>query len=92
MISPASVTLLVAAATSPAEEERVRELLAGLDLARLDFDGYRRAGVHLRTYRDSHGIDFADAVIAATAEQHGLALATLNLTRFPMFPDLRLPY
>jgi predicted nucleic acid-binding protein len=51
-----------------------------------------RAGAFLRHYRMSHGIDIPDAVIAATAEHHGLRLATLNVRHFPMFPKLKRAY
>lgn len=50
------------------------------------------AGMHLRHYRASHGTDLADALIAATAEHHGLELATLNVKHFPMFRKLRPAY
>ena len=40
----------------------------------------------------SHGIDIPDAIIAATAEHHGLRLATLNVKHFPMFPKLKRAY
>ncbi|CAN5309308.1 type II toxin-antitoxin system VapC family toxin [soil metagenome] len=53
----------------------------------------RRAGEHLRTYGRSHsGIDLVDYAVAATAELHGAALATLNVKHFPMFPDLTAPW
>jgi predicted nucleic acid-binding protein len=53
----------------------------------------RRAGELLRTYRRSHpGIDLVDYAVAATAEQHGGRLATLNVKHFPMFEGLKPPY
>lgn len=52
----------------------------------------QRAGVFARLYRASHGIDIPDALIAATAEQHKLPLATLNVKHFPMFPKLKRAY
>lgn len=52
----------------------------------------RAAGALVRTYRRSHpGVDMADYLIAATAETAGLALVTLNIKHFPMFPDLVAP-
>ncbi len=53
---------------------------------------FQRAGAFLRHYRASHGVDVADALVAATAEHHGLKLATLNVKRFPMFKGLRAAY
>lgn len=53
----------------------------------------RRAGDLGRRWRSSHpGIGVADLAIAATAEQMGAGLATLNLRHFPMFKNLRAPY
>ena len=51
-----------------------------------------RAGVFVRLYGGSHSIDDPDAIIAATAEHHGLRLATLNVKHFPMFPKLKRAY
>ncbi len=42
----------------------------------------------------SHGVGFLDCVIAATASENGLCLATLNLKHFAPFPNLQVerPY
>jgi predicted nucleic acid-binding protein len=52
----------------------------------------RRAGVFVRLYRASHNVEVPDAIIAATAEHHGLKLATLNVRHFPMFRKLKPAY
>lgn len=53
----------------------------------------RAAGEFGRRLRTSHtGIGVADLIIAATAEQLGLPLATTNVKHFPMFRGLRAPY
>jgi predicted nucleic acid-binding protein len=53
----------------------------------------RRAGRQLRQFRRSHpGIDLADYLIAATAEEEGASLVTLNVKHFPMFSGLRPPW
>jgi predicted nucleic acid-binding protein len=52
-----------------------------------------RAGELRWQYHRSHGaIGLVDYVIAATAQIHGLELATLNTTHFPMFDDLKPPF
>lgn len=52
-----------------------------------------RAGELRRQYRRSHtGIGLVDYLIAATAQVHGLQLATLNTKHFPMFDDLKPPF
>jgi predicted nucleic acid-binding protein len=69
-----------------------------LDVERLvralpvDRDIAVRAGAFVRHYGPSHSLDVPDAIIAATAEQHGLRLATLNVKHFPMFPKLKRAY
>ena len=66
-------------------ERLVRPLVVDRDIA-------VRAGVFVRHYRPSHSVEISDAIIAATAEQHGLRLATLNVKHFPMFPKLKRAY
>jgi predicted nucleic acid-binding protein len=51
-----------------------------------------RAGQFLRHHTASDGTDDFDAVIAATADHHGLRLATLNVKPFPMFAALNAAY
>lgn len=53
----------------------------------------RGAGEVGRTWRRTHpGIGLADLVIAATAHELGLSLATANVKHFPMFEGLHPPY
>jgi hypothetical protein len=49
----------------------------------------RRAGVYLSRYARSHGVEIADALIAAAASTAGLHLWTRNRRHYPM-DDLRL--
>ena len=59
----------------------------------LDEPTARRAGELNRRWRASHrGLATADLVIAATALENGLDLATLNVRHFPMFEGLAPPY
>lgn len=68
-------------------------LFRALDWAILDEVIAQRAGELGRTYRRSHpGLSSVDLVIAATAQETGLPLATLNLKHFPMFKGLERPY
>ncbi len=48
----------------------------------------RRAGVYLSRYARSHGVEIADALVAAAAASTGLRLWTLNRRHYPM-GDLR---
>ena len=48
------------------------------------YRGYWRAGIYLRQFHRSHGLDIGDALIAATAAVHGCALWTRNHKHYPM--------
>jgi len=76
-----------------AERVPTERLFAALRWVGVDETIARRAGGIGRTWRRSHqGMATADLIIAATAEELGLELATLNIKHFPMFRDLRPPY
>jgi len=48
----------------------------------------RRAGAYLARYGRSHGVELADALVAAAAATSGLWLWTLNRKHYPM-PDVK---
>ena len=91
-LSVVSVAELYAGARGSRDERNIANLLNSARLLPVTEDIARRAGEWLRHYRGSHGVDDFDALIAATAEHHGLPLATLNLKHFPMFPKLKPAY
>jgi predicted nucleic acid-binding protein len=75
------------------EHRDVSQLFDGLLLLPVTDAVARRAGQQLRRFRRSHpGIDLADYLIAATAEEEGASLVTLNVKHFPMFSGLRPPW
>ena len=43
-----------------------------------------KAGHYRRTFGRSHGVEIADALIAAAAHIHGLTLCSRNLRHYPM--------
>ena len=49
-------------------------------------------GLHRRDFGPSHGTGLGDALIAATASHHGLALVTRNRKHFPMLESIHVPY
>ena len=75
-------------------DRRMTERLLGtFGWLALDEPIARRAGELGRRWRASHGgLATADLVIAATALEHGLDLATLDVRHFPMFEGLEPPY
>ena len=76
-----------------AERREVNRLLSRLAVHPISVPIAHRAGAFMRAYRASHtGIGLGDYLIAATAEAHGLPLATLNVRHFPMFEGLQAPF
>ena len=91
-VCPVSTLELYAGARAQREERRINAMLATFERVGIDDVVFQHAGSLLRHYRSSHALDIPDALIAATAEQHGLALATLNDEHFPMFKQLKAAY
>lgn len=76
-----------------AERGSTERLFRSLRWASVDEAIARRAGEMGRTYRRSHaGVGTSDLIIAATSEELGLPVATLNVKHFPMIAGLRAPY
>jgi predicted nucleic acid-binding protein len=75
------------------ERRATERLLGTLRWVAVDEPIARRAGELGRRYRRSHqGLATADLIIAATVEELGLELATLNVRHFPMIAGLIPPY
>jgi hypothetical protein len=91
-ISAISVLELYAGARSQRDERDVIAVRRQLTCLPIGEEIGERAGAIMRHFHRSHAIDIPDAIIAATAEHHGLDLATLNLKHFPMFPRLKPAY
>jgi predicted nucleic acid-binding protein len=75
------------------ERSVTERLLGSLRWVALDEPIARRAGELGRRWRRSHpGIATADLVVAATAQELGARLDTINIRHFPMFSSLQPPY
>lgn len=80
----------ILAGMRPHEKKRTLELLDSLENIPVDEAIADRAGRLICQYaRQGVRLSFADAFIAATALEHDLTLATINLKHFPM-PELRI--
>jgi predicted nucleic acid-binding protein len=91
-ISVVSVQELYSGAHSAGEEAQIEMFLGTPRILPVTIAIARSAGLFMRHYAPSHGLDDLDAIIAATAEHHGLDLATLNVKHFPMFRRLKRAY
>ncbi len=68
-----------------AEEESILErFLAGFERIEVTDQIARSAGIYLNKYRKSHGVNMADAIIAASAKHTFARLHTLNTKHYPM--------
>jgi predicted nucleic acid-binding protein len=68
----------------PGEEQVLRDFLDVFDRIDLDDIIAEAAGHYMNLYRKSHGLNTADAIIAASALARGAVLYTLNDRHFSM--------
>jgi predicted nucleic acid-binding protein len=66
------------------ERASVERLFHGTTCVPIDEEIGKRAGEYIRTFHASHGVELADALIAASASVHQLRLWTRNRKHFPM--------
>jgi len=91
-LSAVTVIEIVAGCRNVKERRQVDRLLLHYIIHDINLNIAGIAGDYIRQYGRSHGTDPIDALIAATANGHGLPLATLNIRHFPMFAGLTRPY
>ena len=83
LYSPVSVAELWAGAR-PSEYDALRNLFRALTCAAIDEEVGLQAGAYLQRYRLSHGVEVADALIAANAVANHAQLWTRNRQHYPM--------
>lgn len=71
------------------EEERVAAFFSGCRCIPISDEAGEKAGHYLRKYHKSHGVEIADALVAAAAAANKSVLFTLNRKHYPM-KDLKL--
>ena len=74
----------VYAGIRPGEEGVTRAFFEARGEVVLDADTGRRAGSYLARYAKTHGVEIADALMAAAATTSDLRLWTLNREHYPM--------
>jgi predicted nucleic acid-binding protein len=94
VISIVSAMELVQGCRNTAALTRVRQLLRRVTMLPIDAVVSQSALQLMDSFFLSHGLLIADALIAATAQEHRLTLYTRNLRDFDMIPGLTLvrPY
>jgi predicted nucleic acid-binding protein len=83
LYSPVSVAELWAGAR-PSEYHVLENLFRALTCTPISDATGLQAGAYLRQYRRSHGVEIADALIAASAVSHKAELWTRNRKHYPM--------
>jgi predicted nucleic acid-binding protein len=74
----------IGAGLRPREAFVMSDLTRVLHCVELDERVGRKAGAYRLHFGGSHGVEIADALIAAAAHVHGLTLCTRNLRHYPM--------
>jgi predicted nucleic acid-binding protein len=83
----------ICAGARPREEEAILTLFDDMRIVEIGMEIAGKAGAYLNIYGKSHGLEIADALIAATAFVLGLRLVTLNRRHFPMIDvQIYIPY
>ena len=77
----------------PDEERKLARFMMAFEKIEVTENVADIAGTYMNLYRKSHGINMADAIIAATARNAGAKLYTLNQKHYPMTDiDIIKPY
>ena len=74
------------------ERTALGQLLSLFEVIPVDANLAERGGLLRRDFGPRHGTGLADAIIAATAQQTGAELITLNAKHFPMLQHVTVPY
>lgn len=91
-ISVISVAELFAGVKGDAEDQSLKQFLLAFAVLPVTENVARLGGLYRRDYKSSHGTGLADALIAATAEENGIDLVTLNRRHFPIVSRITVPY
>lgn len=91
-ISAVSVAELYQGVREGQERTKLSRMISALIVLPLTEEIAETAGLYRRDYRERTGCGLADCMIAATASEHRLELATLNQRHFNMLNSVTAPY
>jgi len=91
-VSAITVAELYAGVREGRERIELDRFISQCNVIVVDTQIAERGGLLFRQYSKSHGIGFADAIIAATAEIEDATLVTLNVKHFSMLTGVFVPY
>lgn len=92
MVISVLTTAEMFAGCKPSKLEEMEEFLAIFPVLDVSNKIAKQGGIWRQQYHPSHGVGIVDALLAATALEHGLRLVTLNTKHFPMLTDVLKPY
>ena len=88
LISIITAMELVAGCPNAAALAKVQAFLKGVTVLPISPLASQNAYQLMESFSLSHGLAIADALIAATASEHGLTINTRNVRHFQMIPGL----
>lgn len=91
-ISVITVAELYADVRKGEESKELEMFIETFDVVSLNKNIAIAGGLYRNQYKPSHGTGLADAIIAASAQEIGAQVVTLNIKHFPMFDDVIKPY
>ncbi len=91
-LSAVSYMELVKGARDKADQKAIRSFLHDLSFTFLPItqDTSHRAVIYMEAFALSSGLELADALLAATAAEHGLTLCTANHRHYRVITELTL--
>ena len=92
LISAISVAELYAGVREGKEREEIESFISAFEFIPLSLEISKKGGLFRRDYGKSHGLGFADSLIAASAIHTDSTLVTLNTKHFQMFDKVLSPY
>ena len=92
ILSAIVVAELYAGVRGDSEEQMLDRLLSIHPIIPVTAEIAKAGGLLRRKFGKSHGVDVADAILAATAQAENAELATLNVKHYPMMHGLRPAY
>ena len=91
-ISIMTITELYSGVRKGAERKELERFVSFCSIIQLTEALARQAGLYRREYKNSHGVDAIDAIIAASCLSVDGTFYTLNARHFPMIENLVVPY
>ena len=92
ILSSIVVAELYAGVKGDAEQAVLEDFVSIFRVVPVNAEIAKAGGLYKRDYGKSHGVGFADAILAATAEAEHAELKTLNNKPYPMLKGLRPAY